>query len=227
MPENTKTFSPQFRWAKHSPLPNVGARLIGRLRPGLRQYSLAAKQPAGLRSWGSQALAVPIGKTRYDWQHRGIPGANCFYELFYRFAREQPGGYKLSSLYGNHPRDIWTFRGLGREARLWRARAFRFGRFNLICVTGIILSVFLLKLHVSSFGMSVYPANFSAIVAVSIWNCLLNLKFGWACSHGSAPPSPDVSDFNPARAMGQNTILSNLSGGTAHACPAPKAAELR
>jgi dolichol-phosphate mannosyltransferase len=75
--------------------------------------------------------------------------------------------------------DLWTFRGLGAERSRWRARIVRFGKFNLICVAGVAWSVLLLNFQVHGLRMNIYLANFIAIVIVSLWNFLLNLKFGW------------------------------------------------
>lgn len=83
--------------------------------------------------------------------------------------------------------DAWTFRGLKQKgARAWLVRL---GKFNLICLAGLGLSVLLLNGMVSWLGWNVYLANFLAIVAVSLWNFFLNLKFGW----NALPPREDVN----------------------------------
>lgn len=81
--------------------------------------------------------------------------------------------------------DIWTFRGLGAGQSNWRSRLIRFLKFNLICLVGIALSVVLLNIQVSSFQMNVYLANFTSIVVASVWNFLMNLKFGWRKANGT------------------------------------------
>jgi len=75
--------------------------------------------------------------------------------------------------------ELWTFRELTVARKRWSQRAARLFRFNLICVVGIGLSVLLLNLQVYLLHMNVYLANFLSIVAVSVWNFLMNLKFGW------------------------------------------------
>src|SRR5579859_7230833 len=75
--------------------------------------------------------------------------------------------------------DVWTFRGLGGERNRWLPRMVRFGKFNLICSVGIGLSVVLLNLQVYWLHLNVYVANFVSIIAVSVWNFWMNLKFGW------------------------------------------------
>jgi len=49
----------------------------------------------------------------------------------------------------------------------------------LICLAGIGWSVLLLQAQVAGLGMNVYLANLISIVAVSVWNFGMNLKFGW------------------------------------------------
>ena len=73
--------------------------------------------------------------------------------------------------------DVWTFRGCA--SRGWRARGRRFLSFNVICAAGIGWSVGLLSLLVYARHWNVYYANFVAIVVVSLWNYVLNARFGW------------------------------------------------
>ena len=74
--------------------------------------------------------------------------------------------------------DGWTFRGLGGGGG-WRARLRRFVKFNVICTAGIGLSVLLLQAQVRWLHWNVYVSNFLAIVLVSLWNFVLNARFGW------------------------------------------------
>lgn len=60
-----------------------------------------------------------------------------------------------------------------------RNRLARLVKFNLICLAGIGWSVLLLNVQVYGLGLNVYLANLIAIVLVSLWNFLLNLRFGW------------------------------------------------
>jgi dolichol-phosphate mannosyltransferase len=75
--------------------------------------------------------------------------------------------------------DIWTFRGLESEPTHGLPRLTRFAKFNLICVGGIALSVLLLNIQVYWLHMTVYLANFISIILVSVWNFVMNVKFGW------------------------------------------------
>ncbi len=75
--------------------------------------------------------------------------------------------------------ELWTFRDISAAQSHWRARRSRFGKFNLICLAGIGLSILLLNVQVLFLAMNVYLANLIAIIIVSIWNFGLNLKFSW------------------------------------------------
>lgn len=75
--------------------------------------------------------------------------------------------------------DLWTFQGLGNVQADGRGRLMRLVKFNLVCVVGIGLSVLLLNIQVYWLHLNLYLANFMAIVVVSVWNFLMNLKFGW------------------------------------------------
>ena len=74
--------------------------------------------------------------------------------------------------------EVWTFRGLVATDS-WRQLLLRCLKFNAICVSGIALSVLLLRLQVYGLGWNLLISNFLAIVLVSVWNFLLNLRFGW------------------------------------------------
>jgi dolichol-phosphate mannosyltransferase len=75
--------------------------------------------------------------------------------------------------------DLWTFRDLVLDNSC-RARLLRFGKFNLICLAGIGLSVLLLNVQTRCFRMNMYLGNLLAILIVSVWNFGMNLKFGWS-----------------------------------------------
>jgi dolichol-phosphate mannosyltransferase len=75
--------------------------------------------------------------------------------------------------------DRWTFRVETARRNTPRQRLIRFLKFNLICASGIGLSVLLLNVQVHGLGVNLYLSNFIAIVLVSLWNFLLNVKFGW------------------------------------------------
>lgn len=76
--------------------------------------------------------------------------------------------------------DAWTFRQNGSSRRILRVGWLgRFGRFNLICLTGVALSIGFLDFQVYWLHFNMYLANFIAIVIVSLWNFVLSFRFGW------------------------------------------------
>jgi putative flippase GtrA len=75
--------------------------------------------------------------------------------------------------------EVWTFKDLSGGANSWKGRWVRFGKFNLICVAGIGISVLLLNAEVHWLGMNMLVANFVAIVGASFWNFGVNLKLAW------------------------------------------------
>ena len=86
--------------------------------------------------------------------------------------------------------DVWTFRDISAGQKGGWARAGRFGKFNLICLAGIGISVLLLDGQVYFLHLNVYLANLIAIVIASFWNFWMNLKFGWTKkAPGQQPPS--------------------------------------
>ncbi len=93
--------------------------------------------------------------------------------------------------------ELWTFRGLAGGAGGWRGRLGRLAKFHLICLAGIGWGVLLLQAQVAGLGLNVYLANFLAIVAVSVWNFALNLKFGWRAAPRASQPGTQAPDPVP------------------------------
>lgn len=75
--------------------------------------------------------------------------------------------------------DRWTFGDISSQQRGWRKRLKRFLKFNLICLSGLILNVLLLNGLYNLLGLNRYLANLIAIAAVTLWNFWLNLKLSW------------------------------------------------
>lgn len=73
----------------------------------------------------------------------------------------------------------WTFRTRIEPTPTFRTLLLRLGRFNLICLSGIAISVGLLNFQVRVLNANPYVANLIAIVIVSLWNFYLSSKFGW------------------------------------------------
>jgi dolichol-phosphate mannosyltransferase len=75
--------------------------------------------------------------------------------------------------------DLWTFGDIARDQPGLRKRLERLGKFNLICLAGLIINVLLLNFLFNVFGINPYVANLIAIAAVTLWNFWLNLKLSW------------------------------------------------
>jgi dolichol-phosphate mannosyltransferase len=75
--------------------------------------------------------------------------------------------------------DYWTFRDVAAPQHGARAWLRRFFKFNLLCLSGLLINVTLLNLQVRVLGMNRYVANALAIALVMGWNFWLNVKMGW------------------------------------------------
>ncbi len=75
--------------------------------------------------------------------------------------------------------DIWTFRDTVSKECAKYSWLGRLLKFNLICLSGIAISVGLLNLQVYIFHIDMYIANFVSIVLVSLWNFIISMKLGW------------------------------------------------
>ena len=75
--------------------------------------------------------------------------------------------------------DLWTFGDISSHQQGMRKRVKRFLKFNIICLSGLILNVSLVNLLFNVFGMNAYLAKVIAIAIVTFWNFWLNLKLSW------------------------------------------------
>lgn len=75
--------------------------------------------------------------------------------------------------------DAWTFADVSRNQTQLAQRLRRFGKFQLICLAGLVLNTILLNLQFNLLGMNRYLANGIAIGLVTGWNFWLNLKLSW------------------------------------------------
>jgi dolichol-phosphate mannosyltransferase len=83
--------------------------------------------------------------------------------------------------------DAWTFRDVSSHQRGFRQRLRRFGKFQLICLAGVVINAVLLNLQFNLLGMNRYLANAIAIVVVTGWNFWLNLKLSWRVAEPEKP----------------------------------------
>ncbi len=75
--------------------------------------------------------------------------------------------------------DLWTFRDISRQQKGIIRRFKRLLKFNVICLSGLILNVLLLNFVFHVLGLNRYLANLIAIAAVTFWNFWFNCKFSW------------------------------------------------
>ena len=77
--------------------------------------------------------------------------------------------------------DAWTFADVARSQQGMTARLKRFLKFNVVCLSGLVLNVLLLNLIFNVvFGQQYrYAANLIAIAVVTAWNFWMNLKLSW------------------------------------------------
>ncbi|MGK7923375.1 MAG: glycosyltransferase [Trichodesmium sp.] len=75
--------------------------------------------------------------------------------------------------------DLWTFSDISRKQLGWQKRIKRLGKFNLICLAGLILNVLILNLLFNILGVNEYIAKLIAIAIVSFWNFWVNMKLSW------------------------------------------------
>ena len=77
--------------------------------------------------------------------------------------------------------DAWTFADVAQSQQGMTARLKRFLKFNVVCLSGLVLNVLLLNLLFNVvFGQQYrYAANLIAIAVVTAWNFWMNLKLSW------------------------------------------------
>ncbi|GAB4542307.1 MAG: glycosyltransferase [Pleurocapsa sp.] len=75
--------------------------------------------------------------------------------------------------------DLWTFGDISRGQKGWGKRLKRLLKFNLICLSGLILNVLVVNFLFNVLGVNEYLAKLIAIAAVTFWNFWFNLKLSW------------------------------------------------
>ncbi|NJL61592.1 MAG: glycosyltransferase [Methylacidiphilales bacterium] len=75
--------------------------------------------------------------------------------------------------------DIWTFRDISRWQKGGKARLMRFLKFNVICLTGVILQTLIVNFLFNVLRIDQYIAKLIAIAVVVLWNFWINLKLSW------------------------------------------------
>ncbi len=93
--------------------------------------------------------------------------------------------------------DAWTFGDVSARQRGLRQRLRRFGKFQLICLAGVVLNTLLLNFQFNLLHMNRYLANAVAIAAVTGWNFWLNLKLSWRVAQPAPAEAQVQSDRGP------------------------------
>jgi dolichol-phosphate mannosyltransferase len=75
--------------------------------------------------------------------------------------------------------DVWTFGDLSRGQEGNRKRFRRFIKFNLICLSGLIINTLIVNVLFNVFHINEYVAKLIAIAVVTFWNFWFNLKLSW------------------------------------------------
>ncbi|MGB7084770.1 MAG: glycosyltransferase [Phormidesmis sp.] len=85
--------------------------------------------------------------------------------------------------------DVWTFGDKSQPQKGWSTRFKRLLKFNVICLSGLVLDVLLLNVFYNLvFGKSLkYIANLIAIGLVALWNFWLSLKLNWRVTAVATP----------------------------------------
>jgi dolichol-phosphate mannosyltransferase len=75
--------------------------------------------------------------------------------------------------------DLWTFGDISRGQKGWGKRLKRLLKFNVICLSGLILNVLVVNFLFNVLGVNEYLAKLIAIATVTLWNFWFNLKLSW------------------------------------------------
>ena len=81
--------------------------------------------------------------------------------------------------------DRWTFKDISNKQKASKKRLIRFIKFNLICLSGLILNILLLNIFYNLLGINQYIANIMAIALVTFWNYWFNLKLSWRTTNAN------------------------------------------
>ena len=75
--------------------------------------------------------------------------------------------------------DLWTFGDISRLQKGKRRQFRRFLKFNVVCLSGLILNVLIVNFLFNVLGINEYIAKLVAIAVVTLWNFWFNLKLSW------------------------------------------------
>lgn len=75
--------------------------------------------------------------------------------------------------------DLWTFGDISQVQKGFKKKFKRFIKFNIICLSGLVLNVMIVNILFNLFNFNDYLAKLIAIVIVTVWNFWFNLKLSW------------------------------------------------
>jgi dolichol-phosphate mannosyltransferase len=75
--------------------------------------------------------------------------------------------------------DLWTFGDISSRQKGMGKRIKRLLKFNIVCLTGLILNVLIVNFLFNILGVNEYLAKLIAIATVTLWNFWFNLKLSW------------------------------------------------
>ncbi|BAU65094.1 dolichyl-phosphate-mannose synthase [Stanieria sp. NIES-3757] len=75
--------------------------------------------------------------------------------------------------------DLWTFGDISSRQKGMGTRIKRLLKFNIVCLTGLILNVLIVNFLFNILGVNEYLAKLIAIAVVTFWNFWFNLKLSW------------------------------------------------
>jgi dolichol-phosphate mannosyltransferase len=75
--------------------------------------------------------------------------------------------------------DVWTFGDISRHQPGKRKRLRRLLKFNIVCLSGLILNVLIVNFLFNIVHINEYLAKLMAIAMVTFWNFWFNLKLSW------------------------------------------------
>ncbi|MGD1919456.1 MAG: glycosyltransferase [Pleurocapsa sp.] len=81
--------------------------------------------------------------------------------------------------------DRWTFKDISSKQKSKQKKLIRFLKFNLICLSGLVLNILLLNIFYNLLGINQYIAILIATALVTFWNFWFNLKLNWRSTNNN------------------------------------------
>jgi dolichol-phosphate mannosyltransferase len=149
-------------------------------------HLLRLRISSGRLGWLQQRFQFPLGRfLRFGLVGLGGLGVDmiALYVLFdglgLGLTRSALLAAEIAIINNFYWNDRWTFGDLAKSQQKWPMVFKRFLKFNIVCIMGLILKVFLLNFFFNGLQVNVYVANLMAISIVTFWNFWINLKLSW------------------------------------------------